>query len=129
MKLRFSVLSVAIACALTGQAWADEAAAKKWIDNEFQPSTLSKDEQMAEMKWFIDAAAKLKAKGVTEIQVVSETITTHEYESKVLAKAFSEITGINSLRVRIVVASIQSPPGGNKGWKWQGTQRNSKVEW
>jgi len=50
---------------------------------------------MAEMKWFIDAAAKLKAKGVTEIQVVSETITTHEYESKVLAKAFSEITGIN----------------------------------
>ena len=24
-------------------------AAKKWIDSEFQPSTLSKDEQMAEM--------------------------------------------------------------------------------
>ena len=95
MKLRYSVLAVAVACALTGQAWADEAAAKKWIDSEFQPSTLSKDEQMAEMKWFIDAAAKLKAKGVTEIQVVSETITTHEYESKVLAKAFSEITGIN----------------------------------
>ena len=95
MKLRFSVLAVAVACALTGQAWADEAAAKKWIDSEFQPSTLSKDQQMAEMKWFIDAAAKLKAKGVTEIQVVSETITTHEYESKVLAKAFSEITGIN----------------------------------
>jgi glycerol transport system substrate-binding protein len=23
-------------------AWADEAAAKKWIDSEFQPSTLSK---------------------------------------------------------------------------------------
>ena len=95
MKLRYSVLAVAVACALTGQAWADEAAAKKWIDSEFQPSTLSKDQQMAEMKWFIDAAAKLKAKGVTEIQVVSETITTHEYESKVLAKAFSEITGIN----------------------------------
>ena len=46
------------------------------------------------MKWFIDAAAKLKAKGVNEISVVSETITTHEYESKTLAKAFSEITGI-----------------------------------
>ena len=29
-----------------------------------------------------------------EIKVVSETITTHEYESKTLAKAFSEITGI-----------------------------------
>ena len=39
-------------------------------------------------------AAKLKAQGVNEINVVSETITTHEYESKTLAKAFSEITGI-----------------------------------
>jgi glycerol transport system substrate-binding protein len=49
---------------------------------------------MAEMKWFIEAAKKLQAKGVKEISVVSETITTHEYESKTLAKAFSEITGI-----------------------------------
>jgi glycerol transport system substrate-binding protein len=73
---------------------AGEAAAKKWIDSEFQPSTLSKEQQTAELKWFIDAAAKLKAKGVTEISVVSETITTHEYESKTLAKAFGEITGI-----------------------------------
>jgi glycerol transport system substrate-binding protein len=69
-------------------------AAKKWIDSEFQPSTLSKEQQAAEMKWFIDAAAKLKAKGVNEISVVSETITTHEYESKTLARAFEEITGI-----------------------------------
>ena len=38
--------------------------------------------------------AKLQAKGVKEISVVSETITTHEYESKTLAKAFEEITGI-----------------------------------
>ena len=82
--------SVAAAPAATGA----EATAKKWIDSEFQPSTLSKDQQMAEMKWFIDAAAKLKAKGVTEISVVSETITTHEYESKTMAKAFAEITGI-----------------------------------
>ena len=29
-----------------------------------------------------------------EINVVSETITTHEYEARTLAKAFSEITGI-----------------------------------
>jgi len=69
-------------------------AAKKWIDSEFSPSTLSKDQQAAEMKWFVEAAAKLRAKGVTEISVVSETITTHEYESKTLAKAFAEITGI-----------------------------------
>ena len=46
------------------------------------------------MKWFIGAAKQLKAKGVNEISVVSETITTHEYEAKTLARAFSEITGI-----------------------------------
>ena len=89
----------AILALVAGQAWADEAAAKKWIDSEFQPSTLSKDQQMAEMKWFIDAAAKLKAKGVNDIAVVSETIDTHSYESKTLAKAmrsliFSTVSGL-----------------------------------
>ncbi len=68
--------------------------AAAWIDSEFQPSTLTKPEQTAEMQWFADAAAKLKAKGVKKISVVSETITTHEYESKTLAKAFTDITGI-----------------------------------
>ncbi len=93
MKLRYNALALAAVCALgTHAAWADEAAAKKWVDAEFQPSTLSKDQQLAEMKWFIDAAKKLQAKGVKEISVVSETITTHEYESKTLAKAFAEIT-------------------------------------
>jgi glycerol transport system substrate-binding protein len=95
MRFRHTALALAVACALGSQAaWAGTAEAQKWVDSEFQPSTLSKDQQMAEMQWFIDAAAKLKAKGVNEINVVSETITTHEYESKVLAKAFEEITGI-----------------------------------
>jgi len=89
-----AVAFAAAALALGQSAWAGEAEAKKWIDAEFQPSTLSKDQQMAEMKWFIEAAKKLQAKGVKEIAVVSETITTHEYESKTLAKAFEEITGI-----------------------------------
>jgi glycerol transport system substrate-binding protein len=66
----------------------------QWLDSEFQPSTLSKAQQLSELKWFVAAAAKLKAKGVNEITVVSETIATHEYESKTLAKAFEEITGI-----------------------------------
>ncbi|WP_244963581.1 ABC transporter substrate-binding protein [Oceanidesulfovibrio marinus] len=66
-------------------------AAKKWIDDEFQPSTLSKEEQMKEMEWFTKAAEPFRG---MEIRVVSETIPTHEYESKVLAKAFEEITGI-----------------------------------
>ena len=95
MKLRLNAVAfAAIALSLGQGAWAGEAEAKKWIDSEFQPSTLNKDQQMAEMKWFIEAAKKLQAKGVKEISVVSETITTHEYESKTLAKAFSEITGI-----------------------------------
>lgn len=70
---------------------ADQAAAEKWIDNEFQPSTLSKEEQLEEMEWFIKAAEPFKG---MEISVVSETITTHEYEAKTLARAFEEITGI-----------------------------------
>ncbi len=66
-------------------------AAKKWVDNEFQPSTLTKDQQMKEMEWFINAAKPFKG---MNIKVVSETIPTHEYEAKVLTKAFEEITGI-----------------------------------
>jgi len=95
MKLKYRAIAFAATALVLGHsAWAGEAEAKKWVDTEFQPSTLSKDKQMAEMKWFIEAAKKLQAKGVKEISVVSETITTHEYESKTLAKAFTEITGI-----------------------------------
>ena len=72
-------------------ATADVAAAKKWIDSEFQPSTLTTAQQLEEMKWFIKAAKPFKGMA---IKVVSETIPTHEYESKILAKAFEEITGI-----------------------------------
>src|SRR5262245_7330745 len=79
---------------LIASARADEAAARRWIEQEFQPSTLTKERQLAELNWFIEAARQLKAKGVSEISVVSETITTHEYEAKILAKAFTEITGI-----------------------------------
>jgi glycerol transport system substrate-binding protein len=70
---------------------ADMAKAKQWVDSEFQPSSLSKAEQMKEMEWFINAAKPYKG---MEINVLSETIPTHEYESKTLAKAFEEITGI-----------------------------------
>jgi glycerol transport system substrate-binding protein len=122
MKLRYTALAAAMVLALSACGKKDEPAAQapastaapapapaavapaaapaapdaaaKWIDSEFQPSTLSKAKQAEELKWFVDAAAKLKAKGVSEISVVSETITTHEYESKTLARAFEEITGI-----------------------------------
>jgi len=68
------------------------AAAQRWIDNEFQPSTLSKDQQMKEMQFFIDAAKPYQG---MEIHVCTEILDTHIYESQVMAKAFSEITGIN----------------------------------
>ncbi len=72
-------------------AFADLAAAEKWVTEEFQPSTLTKEEQMAEMEWFINAAKPFVG---MEIAVLSEGIPTHDYESKVLTKAFEEITGI-----------------------------------
>ena len=67
-------------------------AAEKWVNEAFKNSTLSKEEQLKEMEWFIKAAEQFRG---MDINVVSETIATHEYESNVLAKAFSEITGIN----------------------------------
>lgn len=72
-------------------AQGSEEAAKRWIDSEFQPSVLSKEDQLKEMQWFIAAAKPFAG---MEINVLSETIPTHEYESKTLAKAFQEITGI-----------------------------------
>ena len=59
MKLRYTPLALAAMFAVASPSWAGEAEAKKWIDAEFQPSTLSKDQQMAEMQWFIAAAKKL----------------------------------------------------------------------
>jgi glycerol transport system substrate-binding protein len=93
MKMRFSGCVLAMLATIP-LAQADEAAAKRWIASEFQPSTLSKEQQLAEMRWFISAANRLKAQGVREISVVSETLTTHEYESRTLTRAFEEITGI-----------------------------------
>jgi glycerol transport system substrate-binding protein len=77
--------------AMAGPSYADMAAAERWIDEEFQPSTLSRDEQVAEMEWFIQAAEPYAG---MEINVLSETIPTHSYESEVLTRAFEEITGI-----------------------------------
>ena len=91
MKKRIAVaIAAALICAPPG-VFAGQAEADKWINKEFQPSTLSKAEQKKEMAWFVKAAAPFKG---MEINVLSETIPTHEYESKVLTKAFQEITGI-----------------------------------
>jgi glycerol transport system substrate-binding protein len=122
---QYKFTAVALAClTLAGYAQADTKAAQAWIDKEFQVSSLTKAQQMEEMKWFIDAAAKLKAKGIKEISVVSETIETHTYESKVLAKAFEEITGIKVKHdtiqegdlVEKIQTSLQSGKSIYDGW-------------
>ena len=92
--MRIAYLSASAAIALVAaapSAFADMAAAERWIADEFQPSVLSMDEQKAEMQWFIDAATPFSG---MEINVLSESIPTHTYESEVLTKAFEEITGI-----------------------------------
>ncbi|MGA0858070.1 MAG: ABC transporter substrate-binding protein [bacterium] len=92
--MRFSKLFMSAALALTMSAFtamAGKPEAERWINSEFQPSAFSKAQQMAEMEWFIKAAEPFKG---MEINVLSETIPTHSYESKVLTKAFEEITGI-----------------------------------
>ena len=85
------LLMAAVGGLASPPAVADMAAAEKWADEEFQPSTLSREEQLQELEWFIKAAEPFKG---MEIKVVSETIPTHSYESAVLTKAFEEITGI-----------------------------------
>src|SRR6185436_4039485 len=46
---------------------------------------------LAELKWLREAAKPFRG---TTINVVSEAIETHVYESKTLTKAFEEITGV-----------------------------------
>ena len=91
-KIRFSktLLSCAVFLSTIATSSADVEDAQRWLP-EFQPSTLDPEQQLAEMQWFIDASRPFAG---MEIKVVSETITTHEYEAQVLAKAFTEITGI-----------------------------------
>ena len=90
MKLLATVAALTL-FAFASPSYADEAAAQKWIDAEFQPSSLSKEDQLKEMQWFIKAAEPFKG---MEINALSEGIPTHTYESTVLTKAFEEITGI-----------------------------------
>ena len=91
MKIKSVVAAAVATCMIQSPAFAGSAEAETWINDEFQPSALSRDEQMAEMDWFVKAAEPFQG---MEINVLSETIPTHEYESKVLTRAFEEITGI-----------------------------------
>ncbi len=68
-----------------------EEVARQLIATEFQRSTLSTDEQLAELLWFHEAARPYRG---MEINTVAEELTTHQYEATVLAEAFEALTGI-----------------------------------
>ncbi len=92
MRTGFRSAALAISMIVAAPAaLADIEKAEQWVNDEFQPSTLTVEEQMAEMQWFIDAAKPFAG---MEINVLSETIPTHTYESQVLTQAFEDITGI-----------------------------------
>jgi len=98
MKLRILKLGVTIGISVALSSvsisvYAQSAieTAKSLIETEFSPSTLTKQQQLDELEWFIEAAKPFKG---MSINVASETIATHTYESQVLAKAFTELTGI-----------------------------------
>lgn len=73
-------------------------AARQWALSEFSPSTLTFDQQMGELEFFARAAEPFRGQ---QIYVVSETIPTHEYEARVFARAFREITGISVIHETI----------------------------
>src|ERR1700709_2227114 len=91
MTMTSAAALIAASVTIAAPARADDATAQKWIDTEFQPSTLSKADQLKELQWFEKAAQPFKG---MEINVVSETLPAHDYESQTLANAFTELTGI-----------------------------------
>ena len=100
-KKSFTALTLAAAMLAGAPIQADSAAIDRWVGKQcsdvtdqacpFSPTTLSQSELRAELEWFAKAAAPFKG---MEINVLSETIPTHSYESKVLTKVFEDITGI-----------------------------------
>jgi len=62
----------------------------KWADI-FSPSAITRAERLEELSWFSAAASDLRG---VELDSVAEDIETHYWESKILAKAFNELTGI-----------------------------------
>ena len=93
-KMRLSLLAASVMLA-SGALHADDhdarAIAERLVDEHFQNSTLSREEQIEELLWFAEAAEPFRG---MEINTVAEGLTTHIYERDVLAEAFSELTGI-----------------------------------
>lgn len=85
------IVQLSVSCGYAQVSSIQKAAAHRWVAAEFTPSTLSYEKQMEEMEFFIKVAKQFRGK---VIYVVSENLPTHIYESRFLARAFYEITGI-----------------------------------
>lgn len=92
MKIKFFLRSLftVVLCIFSISVQAADDTVNRWI-KEFQPASVSLSDQKKELNWFKQAAIPYKG---MEIKSVAEGIPTHRWESKVLAKAFYEITGI-----------------------------------
>src|SRR5258705_11122200 len=78
---------IAASVTIASPAFADDATAQKWIDSEFQPSTLSKADQLKELQWFEKASQPSKG---MEVNAAPESITTQEYGSRAPATTFTD---------------------------------------
>ena len=63
LTMTSAVALIAASVTIAAPARADDAVNQKWIDSEFQPSTLSKADQMKELQWFAKAAAAVQGHG------------------------------------------------------------------
>ena len=109
MRLRLTT-AMALALMVASPALADMEAGKQFLDQEIgDMTTLSQADAEKELQWFVDAAKPYQG---MEIHVVSESLTTHAYESKTLAPWFEKITGIKVIHDVIqegdVVEKIQT---------------------
>jgi carbohydrate ABC transporter substrate-binding protein, CUT1 family (TC 3.A.1.1.-) len=77
--------------ALSMPVGASEPIVDHLSENVFKHSTLSANDRKKELIWFKKAASPYKGK---TIRVISEDLSTHRYESKILTKAFEDLTGI-----------------------------------
>jgi len=67
-----------------------DAMLRKWAQY-FSNSTLSEEERMQELRWFVEVTEPFQGRSITS---VAEDIETHKWERDVLTVAFEELTGI-----------------------------------
>ncbi len=85
-----AALIIVFPSSITKSSEKPDIVVEKWAEI-FQPSVLSREERIRELKWFRNAAKDLQGE---IILAAAEDIETHYWESRVLAKAFNEITGM-----------------------------------